>query len=125
MIKWGMFLSQRKYATEILERANMVRCNLCRTPVETEYKLGTDGDHISDPTLYLSLARSLQYLTFTRPNISYVVHQVCLYMHDPREPHYSTVKRILHYVRGTMDFGLQLYSSSTLSLVAYSDADWA
>ncbi|GKA51956.1 ribonuclease H-like domain-containing protein [Tanacetum coccineum] len=68
---------------------------------------------------------SLQYLTFTRPDISYAVQQVCLYMHDPRESHFSALKRIMRYVRGTLDYGLQLFSSSTTDLVAYSDADWA
>ncbi|GJU86197.1 ribonuclease H-like domain-containing protein [Tanacetum coccineum] len=92
----GMFLSQRKYAGEILERAGMVNCNPSRTPVDTESKLGGDGDS-----------------------------QVCLYMHDPREPHFSTLKRILRYVRGTLDYGLQLFSASTTDLVAFSDADWA
>ncbi|GJX24793.1 ribonuclease H-like domain-containing protein [Tanacetum coccineum] len=90
-----MLLSQRKYAAEILERAHMTNCNPSRTPVDTESKLGDDGD------------------------------PVCLYMHDPREPHFSALKRILRYVGGTLDHGLQLYSSSTTSLVAYSDADWA
>ncbi|GJR99551.1 ribonuclease H-like domain-containing protein, partial [Tanacetum coccineum] len=56
---------------------------------------------------------------------SYAVQQVCLYMHDPREPHFSALKRILRYIRGTIDHGLQLFSASTTSLVAYSDADWA
>ncbi|GJX82892.1 ribonuclease H-like domain-containing protein [Tanacetum coccineum] len=46
-------------------------------------------------------------------------------MHDPREPHFLALKRILRYVRGTLDYGLQLFSSSTTDLVAYSDADWA
>ncbi|GKE80532.1 ribonuclease H-like domain-containing protein [Tanacetum coccineum] len=46
-------------------------------------------------------------------------------MHDPREPHFSALKRILRYVRGTLNYGLQIYSSSTSSLVAYFDADWA
>ncbi|GJZ46816.1 ribonuclease H-like domain-containing protein [Tanacetum coccineum] len=121
----GLFLSQKKYASEILERAHMVNCNPSRTPVDTESKLGDDGDPVSDPTLYRSLAGSLQYLTFTRPDISYAVQQVCLYMHDPREPHFSALKRILRYVQGTLDYGLQLFSSSTTDLVAYSDADWA
>ncbi|GKB05903.1 ribonuclease H-like domain-containing protein [Tanacetum coccineum] len=117
----GIFLSQKKYAVEILERAHMVNCNPSRTPVATESKLGIDGDL----TLYQSLAGSLHYLTFTRPDISYAVQQVCLHMHDPREPHFSALKRILRYVRGTMDYGLQLFSSSATDLVAYSDADWA
>nr|GFD32851.1 ribonuclease H-like domain-containing protein [Tanacetum cinerariifolium] len=46
-------------------------------------------------------------------------------MHDPREPHLSALKRILRYVQGTLSYGLQLFSSSTTYLVAYSDADWA
>ncbi|GJW26157.1 ribonuclease H-like domain-containing protein [Tanacetum coccineum] len=121
----GMFLSQQKYASELLERAGMLTCNPCRTPVDTDSKLSADGDPVSDPTLYRSLAGALQYLTFTRPDISYAVQQVCLYMHDPREPHFSALKRILRYIRGTMPYGLQLFSSTTSSLVAYSDADWA
>ncbi|GJV59700.1 ribonuclease H-like domain-containing protein [Tanacetum coccineum] len=110
---------------EILDRAHMVNCNPSRTPIDTESKLGSDGDLVSDPTLYQSIAGSLQYLTFTRPDNSYVVQQVCLHMHDAREPQFSALKRILWYVRGTLDYGLQLFSSSTTDLVAYSDADWA
>nr|GEU47583.1 ribonuclease H-like domain-containing protein [Tanacetum cinerariifolium] len=60
----GMFLSQRKYVVEILERAQMAACNPSRTPVDTESKLGTD------------------------------VQQVRLYMHDPREPHFSALKNL-------------------------------
>ncbi|GKC36739.1 ribonuclease H-like domain-containing protein [Tanacetum coccineum] len=121
----GMFQSQQKYATEVFERAGMLTCNACHTPVDTDSKLVVAGDPISDPTLYRSLTGDLQYLTFTRPDISYVVQQVCLFMHDPREPHFSALKRILRYVRGTLTSGLQFYSSTTSSLVAYSDADWA
>ncbi|GJS75922.1 ribonuclease H-like domain-containing protein [Tanacetum coccineum] len=90
-----MFLSQRKYAMEILERAHMLHCNPSRTLVDTESKLSDDG-----------------------------APQVCLYMHDPREPHFLALKRVLWYVRGTLDPGLQLFSSFTTSLVAYSDVDW-
>nr|GFA56782.1 ribonuclease H-like domain-containing protein [Tanacetum cinerariifolium] len=89
----GMFLSQRKYAIEILELAHMVGCNPSRTPIDTESKLGDGG------TL------------------------VCLYVHDLREPHFFALKRILWYVQGTLDYGLQLFSSTTDSLIAYSDSD--
>ncbi|GJX83733.1 ribonuclease H-like domain-containing protein [Tanacetum coccineum] len=121
----GMFLSQCKYVAEILKRTHMANCNPSHTPVDTESKLGDDGDPIFDPTLYRSLAGTLQYFTFTRPNISYTVQQVCLYMHDPWEPYFLDLKRILRYVRGTLDYGLQLFSSSNTSLVAYLYADWA
>ncbi|GKB10604.1 ribonuclease H-like domain-containing protein [Tanacetum coccineum] len=121
----GMFLSQKKYALELLERAHMANCNPTRMPVDTESKLGFDGDPTSDPTLYRNLAGGLQYLTFTHPDFSYAVQQVCLHMHDPREPHLAALKRVLRYICGTLDFRLQLYASITGSLVAYTDADWA
>ncbi|GJS70001.1 ribonuclease H-like domain-containing protein [Tanacetum coccineum] len=103
----------------------MVNCNPSRTPVDTDSKLGLDGVPVQDPTLYRSLAGGLQYLTFTRPDLSYAVQQICLYMHDPREPHFAALKRILRYVQGTLDLGLHLYASATTSLVGYTDADWA
>ncbi|GJR86581.1 ribonuclease H-like domain-containing protein [Tanacetum coccineum] len=84
----------RKYAMEILEHAHMVGCNSSQTHVDTESKLGDGGTPVVDPTLYQSLAGSLQYLTFTRPDITYVVQQVCLYMHDPREPLVAAAKRV-------------------------------
>ncbi|GKC08327.1 ribonuclease H-like domain-containing protein [Tanacetum coccineum] len=121
----GLFLSQKKYARQLLERAHMVNCNPSRTPIDTDSKLGPDGVPVQDPTLYRSLAGGLQYLTFTRPDLSYAVQQVCLYMHDPREPHFAALKRILRYVQGTLELGLQLYASVTTSLVGYTDADWA
>nr|GEU58103.1 hypothetical protein [Tanacetum cinerariifolium] len=72
----GIFLSQKKYAVKILERVHMVNCNPIRTSVATESKLGVDGEPVSDPTLYQSLVGSLQYLTFTRLDISYAVQQI-------------------------------------------------
>ncbi|GKD22695.1 ribonuclease H-like domain-containing protein [Tanacetum coccineum] len=100
---------------------------ICRivTHVGLRLILGSDGNPVSDPTLYRSLAGALRYLTFTCPDLSYVVQQISLYMHDPREPHFTALKRILLYVRSTLDYGLQLYVSSTAQLTAYTDADWA
>ncbi|GJR90468.1 ribonuclease H-like domain-containing protein [Tanacetum coccineum] len=120
-----LFLSQRKYALQLLERAHMVNCNPSRTPVDTESKLGPNGIPVQDPTMYRSLARGLQYLTFTDLDLSYAVQQICLYMHDPREPHLAALKCILRYVYGTLDLGFHLYAPSTTSLVGYTDADWA
>ncbi|KAJ9543733.1 hypothetical protein OSB04_023440 [Centaurea solstitialis] len=68
--------------------------------------------------------QSLQYLTFTRPDISYAIQQICLHMHAPREPHLQAMKRILWYISGTLDYSLHLSASSLSNLVAYSDADW-
>ncbi|GJY34400.1 ribonuclease H-like domain-containing protein, partial [Tanacetum coccineum] len=74
--RFAAYITRRKYATEILERAHMVGCNSSRTPVDTDSKLGDDGARVPDLTLYRSLAGSLQYLTFTCPDISYAVQQM-------------------------------------------------
>ncbi|GJR55459.1 ribonuclease H-like domain-containing protein [Tanacetum coccineum] len=119
-----LFLSQKKYARQLLERAHMVNCNPSRTPIDTDSKLGPNGVPVQDHTLYRSLAGGLQYLTSTRPDLSYAVQQVCLYMHDPRELHFAALKRIPRYVQGTLELGLHLYAFATTSLVGYTDVDW-
>nr|GEU75115.1 hypothetical protein [Tanacetum cinerariifolium] len=73
----------------------MLNCNPCKTPIDTEKKLGPKGSPVTEPTLYCNLAGSLQYLNFTLPDLSYAVQQLCLYMHDPREPHLNAMKRVL------------------------------
>lgn len=122
----GILLSQSHYADEIIQRAGMSECKPCATPVDMKSKLAEDdGKPISDPTEYRSLAGALQYLTFTRPDISYAVQQVCLFMHDPRESHFLALKRVIRYLQGTKTMGLQLLKGQTMKLTAYTDADWA
>lgn len=124
----GLFLSQDQYAREILDRANMLNCNSSTTPVDTKAKLSaTNGKLLSSTqaTEFRSIAGALQYLTLTRPDISYAVQQICLFMHSPREPHLSLLKRVLRYVKGTSHYGLHLQRSKSTCITAYSDADWA
>ena len=122
----GLFLQQKTYAMEILQRANMSECNSCTTPADVRGKLSGEGSPpMSNPTLYRSLAGALQYLTFTRPDIAFAVQQVCLFMHAPLESHYNALKRILRYIKGTLDQSLQLSPNKSHTLTACSDADWA
>jgi hypothetical protein len=101
----GLFLSQQQYALEILDRAKMLNCNPISTPIDTQAKLSaTDGSPCHDP--------------LTRPDLSYAVQQVCLFMHAPRDSHFQLIKRILLYVRGTTHFGLQLHQRSSVDLIA-------
>jgi hypothetical protein len=123
---YGFFLSQEQYASDILERSGMVNCKPASTPVDTKPKVSASaGASFSDPSLYRSIAGALQYLTITRPDLSYAVHQACLHMHATCDARWNLVKRILRDVRGTTRFGLQLRASASLELIAYSDADWA
>ena len=109
---------QRQYALDILERAGMTDCKPCSTPVDTQPKLSAAlGDLVADPTAYRSLAGALQYLTLTRPDLTYAVQQVCLHMHDPRESHLAALKRLLRYVCGTVDCSLVLHRSPSAEFV--------
>jgi hypothetical protein len=117
-------LSQAKYAAEILDNTGMTACKSATTLVDTLPNLSA-GPPVADPNEYRSLTGALQYLTFMRPDIAYVIQQVCLHMHDPREQHLAAIKHILRYVKGTLSHGLQLHLSSLASMVTYTDADWA
>jgi hypothetical protein len=122
----GLHLSQRQYALDLLKHAGMAECHVTTTPVDTRAKLSaSDSPPVSDSFDYRSIVGALQYLTLTRPDISYDVLQVCLYMHMPREPHLALIKRILRYVKGTLDYGLHTSVSDSCSITAYLDADWA
>jgi hypothetical protein len=120
----GMFLSQSTYASDIIARAGMASCKPSATPVDTKQKLSTSsGTSYEDPSMYRSLAGALQYLTFTRPDISYAVQQVCLHMHAPHTEHMLALKRILRYVQGTLHFGLHLSPSPITNLISCTKAD--
>ena len=102
----------------------MTECKPCSTSVDTNPKVVADGGVlVADASDYRSLAGALQYLMFTRPDIAYAVQQVCLHMHDPREPHLVALKRILRYLQGTLDLGLLLRPSTSSDLVVYTNAD--
>ncbi|GJU15951.1 uncharacterized mitochondrial protein-like protein [Tanacetum coccineum] len=107
----GLFLTQSKYATDILQRANLFDAKPVSNPLAPHVSFTGAGIPFPEPTLYRSLVGALQYLTITRPDLSYAVNQVSQFLHAPTTD-YQSVKRILHYVKGTISFG-------------YSDADWA
>jgi hypothetical protein len=122
----GMFLHQCTYTLDIIKRAAMADCKSCTTLVDLQAKLTIDsGPPVQDPSQFRSIAGALQYLTFTWPDIAYIVQQICLHMHDPREPHLTAMKRILRYLQWTPNYGLLLRRSSSSDLVVYTDADWA
>jgi hypothetical protein len=74
----GLLLHHRHYALDILERAGMIDCKPCSTPVDTQAKLSaTLGDAMAGRTTYRSLAGALQYLTFTRPDLTRSV-SICM-----------------------------------------------
>ncbi|KAL5566704.1 hypothetical protein UlMin_029868 [Ulmus minor] len=120
----GIFISQESYAREILKKFKMNDCKPISTPVECGVKLSKhdEGESV-DPTFFKSLVGSLRYLTCTRPDILYAVGLVSRYMENPTTTHFKTAKRILRYIKGTIDFGLLYSFSNDYKLVGYSDSD--
>jgi hypothetical protein len=124
----GLQLSQKKYTNDLLQRIGMVSCKPVSTPLATSTKLSThDGDLLSseDATKYRSIVGALQYLTLTRPDITYAVNKVCQYLHAPRSTHWTAVKRILRFLKHSIDYVFLIRSPSFTMVSAFSDADWA
>jgi hypothetical protein len=78
-----------------------------------------------DSTLYRQLVGNLLYLTHTRLDLSYAVSVASMYRQEPHELHWKAAKRILRYVKGTPNFGIYYATDCPLSLVGYTDSDWA
>jgi histone deacetylase 1/2 len=103
-----LLLSQRKYASELLRRAGLSKSAPVSTPMMSSDKLSaTDGTLLSseESTRYRGIVGGLQYLTMTRPDLSFVLNKVCQYILAPCCTHWAAVKRILRYVQGTLSNG--------------------
>jgi hypothetical protein len=101
----------------MLKRFRMEDCKPVITPIQTSCKLSKDDDSKStDQRKYMSMIGSLLYVTKSRPDVMQAVGQVA---------HVLAVKRIFIYLKGTKEFGLWYPKGKDLSLIAYTDADWA
>lgn len=122
----GMFLSQTKYAENILYQAGMSSCNFMATPLPLQIPPMANGsDLFPEPSYFRSLAGKLQYLTITRPDLQFAVNLVCQRMHAPTETDFAMLKRVLRYLRGTTPLGLHLSKCNSLPVLAFSDSDFA
>lgn len=124
----SIILTQEKYIRGLLHKASMIDCKCITTPMASTTKLSRFGlDKLPQPHNYRSLVSALQYITLTRPEISYSVRKVCQFLVRPLETHWRAVKCILRYLSNTAHHGLLLqpaFVAFPLTLCAYSDFDW-
>jgi hypothetical protein len=123
----GFHLRQSKYISDLLTRSKMLGAKPYSSPCLAGSKLSNaDGDPLSptDITTYCQTVGALQYCTFTRPDIAFSVNQLCQHMHHPSTLHWTAAKRVLRYLKGTIDYGLW-YTKGPLTLQAFNDSDWA
>ncbi|XP_028806858.1 uncharacterized protein LOC114761610 [Neltuma alba] len=124
--KEGIFLSQRKFALELLDDTGYLGCKPASTPMDPHLKLSKDkGSLLDNPLSYRKLIGKLQYLTTTRPNLSFVTQQLSQFMSAPRDTHLQAAHRVLRYIKSSPGAGLFFSSTSDLQLKAFSDSDWA
>lgn len=124
--KDGIFISQKKYAENILKKFNLLRCNSVATPLIANEKLKKeDGAKKAGPTKYRSLIGGLLYLTATRPDIMFAASLLSRYMQEPSQIHFGAAKRVLRYLQGTLDYGILYKAAESSKLIGYTDSDWA
>lgn len=121
----GLFLSQAKHVSDLLTQHHLDGAKEMITPMSATSNLVLhDGSQSIDPTSYRKLVGGLQYLSITRPDVSFAVNKLSQFMHAPTENHWVALKRILRYLKGTIHYGLFLRKNSPLQLSAFSDSDW-
>ncbi|RVW82865.1 Retrovirus-related Pol polyprotein from transposon RE1 [Vitis vinifera] len=125
-LKEGTFINQAKYIKDLLKRFNMEEAKVMKTPMSSSIKLDMDEKGKSiDSTMYRGMIGSLLYLTASRPDIIYSVCLCARFQSCPKESHLSAVKRILRYLKGTMNIGLWYPKGDNFELIGFSDADFA
>lgn len=122
----GIFLSQRKYALDIVSDYIDLDEKPAATPIEQNHRLATnDGPLLMDQKGYRRLIGRLIYLTHTRPELSYSVHVLSQFMQQPHEAHWDAALRVVRFLKGSAGQGILLKSDPDLTLTIYCDSDWS
>lgn len=126
MIDGSIQISQEAYAKKVIRKFGMEDAHPVSTPMENHRALDADIEGKASAFPYREAVGSLIYLANgTRPDICFAVNFVSRYMERPTSVHVEAVKRIIKYLKGTLNFGLFYYSNTTFDVRCYSDADYA
>ena len=125
-VKEGILMNQKKFTHELISESGIDVSKTALTPLPVHLKLSLDeGELFSDAEKYRSLVGKLNYLTHTRPDLSYTVQLLSQYMHQPRVPHMDALSHTIRYINATAGQGILLKATDKLTLQAFSDSDWA
>lgn len=118
----GIFLSQRKYALDIIAETGNLCSKPAATPLEQHHQLATvDSPFLLDPKKYRRLLGRLIYLLNTRPELCYGVHVLSQFMQTPKEAHWEAALRVVRFLKGSPGQGILLKSYLDLSLTVYCE----
>ncbi|XP_042009309.1 uncharacterized mitochondrial protein AtMg00810-like [Salvia splendens] len=122
----GIFISQHKYALDLVSDAGLLGCKPSAIPMDSSKKLQQDeGGPLSDPTAYRRLIGRLVYLCITRPDITFAVNKLNQFLSKPCSGHMLAAEKVLKYLKCTLGHGIFYSANADLSLSIFSDADWA
>ena len=123
--KQGYFLCQKSFIIKLLNKFAMEKCNSVSTLMILGQKLTKEDESPrTDGRIYRSLIGSLLYLTATRPDIVFAVNYLSRFMQNPSQFHFAAAKRVLRYLKGTLEYGIHFERSSSLKLTGFTDSDW-
>lgn len=122
----GISVCQRKYTLNLLEDSGLLGCKPSSVPMDPTLHLTKDlGKPLAHPTSYRELIGRLLYLTITRPDITFAVHQLSQFLSAPTDVHLQAAHKVLRYLKANPGQGLFYSASTELCLNAFADADWA
>ena len=123
-----LWMHQKQYIQNLLKKYGLSEAKTVSTPADISVKLKKDDGFSKEvnPVTYQSIVGSLLYAAIaTRPDISQAVGVVSKFCSKPTEAHLTAVKRILRYLKGTLNLAIKYQKSENDPLIGYSDADWA
>ncbi|XP_017984383.1 PREDICTED: uncharacterized mitochondrial protein AtMg00810-like [Theobroma cacao] len=121
-----IMIHQAKYARDLLRKFKMESCK----PVYTTLAIGdklikNDGADEANGLIYRSIIGSILYLAATRPDIMFSTSLLSRFMQSPSEIHFKAAKRVLRYIKGTVNYGIKYSRTDSSELQGYIDSDWA
>lgn len=122
----GFYLSQRKYALEIVSEAGLLGAKPATFPLEQNHNLAlSTSTLLPQPEQYRRLIGRLIYLSATRPDLTYCVHVLAQFMQTPREDHWQAALRVVRYIKGTAGQGILLQAKTIFQISGWCDSDWS
>jgi len=121
-------MNQSLYLENVLKKFDMFDCKPRSTPCEANlstYDLNNESDIVGDEKLYRKMVGSLIYaMTCTRPDISFIVTKLSQNLSNPKASHFTLIKHVLQYIKGTLNHSLVFRKTDNVKLIAFCDADW-